>query len=131
MARLYANENFALPVVEALRVLGHDVLTGQEAGNAGRSVPDVDVLRFAMADLRITLTFNRRHFIKLHSQLPDHPGIVVCSYDPDFAGLASRIDAELAKVSVVRGLFSQDQPHRLGSVDQRANNAATFCLMME
>lgn len=30
MARLYANENFPLPVVEALRRLGHDVLTIQE-----------------------------------------------------------------------------------------------------
>ena len=32
MARLYANENFPLPVVEELRHLGHDVLTMQEAG---------------------------------------------------------------------------------------------------
>jgi hypothetical protein len=26
-ARLYSNENFPLPVVEALRMRGHDVLT--------------------------------------------------------------------------------------------------------
>lgn len=32
MARLYANENFPLPVVEVLRRLGHDVLTAGEAG---------------------------------------------------------------------------------------------------
>ena len=35
MARLYANENFPYQVVIALRALGHDVLTVQEAGNAG------------------------------------------------------------------------------------------------
>ena len=29
MARLYANENFPLPVVNELRRLGHDVLTTQ------------------------------------------------------------------------------------------------------
>ena len=35
MARLYANENFPLPVVEELRRLGHEVLTTYEAGDAG------------------------------------------------------------------------------------------------
>jgi hypothetical protein len=30
MARLYSNENFPLPVVERLRVLGRDVLTIQK-----------------------------------------------------------------------------------------------------
>jgi isochorismate synthase EntC len=33
MARFYANENFALPVVAGLRQMGHDVLTSVEAGN--------------------------------------------------------------------------------------------------
>jgi uncharacterized protein DUF5615 len=35
MARLYADENFPLPVVEELRRLGHDVLTIYETGQAG------------------------------------------------------------------------------------------------
>ena len=74
------------------------MLTSQDAGNAGRAVPDVDVLRFATADLRIVLTFNRRHFIRLHGDEREHCGIVVCTYDPDFAALASRIDAALAKL---------------------------------
>lgn len=43
MARLYSNENFASGVVQELRRLGHDVLTSQEAGNAGRRVPDNEV----------------------------------------------------------------------------------------
>ncbi len=40
MARLYADENFSLPVVEQLRQLGHDVLTCQEAGQADQGIPD-------------------------------------------------------------------------------------------
>ena len=39
MADCYANENFPLPVVEALRELGHNLLTTYESGKAGaRSV---------------------------------------------------------------------------------------------
>ncbi|MCH8963229.1 MAG: DUF5615 family PIN-like protein, partial [Bacteroidetes bacterium] len=40
MARLYANENFPLPVVEELRRLGHHVLTIQETGKAEQAIPD-------------------------------------------------------------------------------------------
>lgn len=63
MARLYADENFPLPVVQALRRLGHDVLTSLDAGNAGRAVPDDEVLAFAVAGGRAVLTLNRRHFV--------------------------------------------------------------------
>ena len=34
MARLFADENFPLPAVEALRRLGYNVLTIHEAGKA-------------------------------------------------------------------------------------------------
>ncbi|PDW04049.1 DUF5615 family PIN-like protein [Candidatus Viridilinea mediisalina] len=91
MARLYANENFPFPVVVALRKLGHDVLTSQDAGNAGRAVPDEEVLKFAIAQGRILLTINRKHFIKLHRVSAKHAGIIVCTYDPDFVGQANRI----------------------------------------
>lgn len=40
MARLYADENFPLPIVELLRSEGHDVLTTEEAGNSGAGIPD-------------------------------------------------------------------------------------------
>ncbi|NVM30155.1 MAG: DUF5615 family PIN-like protein [Candidatus Helarchaeota archaeon] len=42
MARLYANENFPLPVVEELRKLGHNVLTIQETGKAGRAESEIN-----------------------------------------------------------------------------------------
>jgi hypothetical protein len=38
LACLYADENFPFPAVEALRRLGHDVLTAREAGQAGSGV---------------------------------------------------------------------------------------------
>ncbi len=39
MAALYADENFPLEVVEALRGMGHDVLTAYQAGQANRAIP--------------------------------------------------------------------------------------------
>ena len=91
MGQLYANENFPLPVVEELRRLGHDVLTVHETGKANQAVPDDEVLAFAGDENRSVLTLNRRDFIKLHNANPNHYGIIVCTYDPDFVGQANRI----------------------------------------
>jgi hypothetical protein len=74
MARLYANENFPLPVVAELRRLGHDVLTVRETGRANRAVPDREILEFARAERRAVLTLNRKHFITRHALRPDHAG---------------------------------------------------------
>ncbi|MDH4135526.1 MAG: DUF5615 family PIN-like protein [Anaerolineae bacterium] len=95
MARLYANENLPLPVVEELRQLGYDVLTTYESGQAGQATPDEDVLAFAVAEGRILVTLNRKHFVRLHRERPEHAGIIVCSFDPDFVALAQRIHATL------------------------------------
>ncbi|MGH7495474.1 MAG: DUF5615 family PIN-like protein [bacterium] len=103
MARLYTNENFPLPVVVELRQRGHEVLTSQEAGNAGRTIPDDEVLDFARTNLRVLLTLNRKHFIRLHQQQPNHAGIVVCTFDPDFVSLAARIDSALKAMPQVSG----------------------------
>lgn len=92
MADLYSNENFPLPVVEELRRLGHDVLTTQEAGNAGQAIPDEAVLKFAIDNNRTLLTINRKHFIRLHQQDANHAGIIVCTFDPNFIAQAQRID---------------------------------------
>lgn len=96
MARLYTNENIALQVAQELSALGHDVLTSYDAGNANRSVEDPEVLAFATAQNRILLTYNRRHFLRLHnSRNTPHAGIVLCTVDPDYAGQARRIHAAL------------------------------------
>src|SRR5579859_252133 len=92
MARFYSNENFPLPAVEELRKLDHDVVTSLDAGNANRSVADTDVLVFATSQQRILLTLNRKHFIRIHNEaVLHHSGIVVCTFDPDFAGQARKI----------------------------------------
>jgi hypothetical protein len=96
VARLYSNENFPLPVVEELRRLGHDVLTVLEAGKAEQAIPDEDVLTLATQLGRAVLTLNRRHFVRLHGERPQHAGIIVCTYDPDFVGQAGRIHQRLS-----------------------------------
>jgi sugar phosphate isomerase/epimerase len=88
-ARLYADENFKRAAVEELRRLGHDVLTVQEAGQQGGNDPQV--LANATALGRAVLTFNRRHFIRLHMQSSAHAGIIVCT-DAAAMALATRID---------------------------------------
>jgi hypothetical protein len=54
----YINENFPFQMVQALRILGHDVLTSLEAGNANQSIPDDQVLEYAAQDSRALLTIN-------------------------------------------------------------------------
>lgn len=103
MVRLYSNENFPLPVVERLRTLGHDVLTIQETGKSDQALPDNEVLKFAATENRAVLTLNRRHFIRLHQDQPQHAGIIVCTVDPDFAGQADRIHEAIGAQSSLSG----------------------------
>jgi hypothetical protein len=103
MARLYTNENFPLPVAEELRRSGHDVLTLQDTGRGGQAVSDELVLAFATTERRVLITLNRKDFKRLHRTHPDHAGIVLCTYDPDFLGQASRIDAALKQQSSLAG----------------------------
>ncbi len=90
MALLYADENFPSPTVEALRRLGHDVVTAKEAGQADSGNPDEAVLAFAHANGRAVLTHNRKDFRNLHKAGRPHSGVVLCTQDPDFAALARR-----------------------------------------
>jgi hypothetical protein len=99
MAFLYADEDFSYLVVRRLRQLGHDLLTAQEAGQAGQGITDEAVLVFATAAGRAVVTFNRRHFIRLHSEVSSHAGIVVCTRDDDVLALADRIHQQLQQVS--------------------------------
>ncbi len=95
MARLYSNENFPLPVVEELRRLGHDVLTVAEAGKAEQAISDPEVLAFATTEGRAVLTINRKHFVRLHNESPNHAGIIACTLDMDFAGQAEHISSAI------------------------------------
>jgi hypothetical protein len=103
MVGFYSNENFPLPVVKELRQLGHDVLTIQETGKAEQALSDEGVLFFAIEKKRAILTLNRKHFIRLHKEHPEHAGIIVCSFDPDFSRQAQRIHEAVELQSPLSG----------------------------
>ncbi len=108
MANLYADENFRYSVVEQLRLLGHDVLTVQEAGRQGGN--DAKVLAFATSVGRTVLTFDRQDFIRLHGQNPPHGGIIVCT-DDDAVALANRIHlAIVARPGLANQLIRVNRP---------------------
>ena len=86
---LYADEDFAFPAVEELRVRGHDVLTAQEDGQT--AMPDAVFLARAIALGRVVFTHNRRHCVRLHLRGAAHVGILTASQDSDHLALASRI----------------------------------------
>ena len=112
MARLYSNENFPMPTVEEIRCLGHDVLTTHEADKAGQSISDEAVLAFAIAEGRALLALNRKHFIRLHNAQPNHAGIIVCTFDLDFAGQARRIHQAVESYKQISGqLIRVNRPH--------------------
>jgi predicted nuclease of predicted toxin-antitoxin system len=76
MARFYADEQFPRLTSEKLRLLGHDVLTVQEAGKANQRISDPEVLAYAIADDRAVLTLNRYDFINLHKSTPFIRGLL-------------------------------------------------------
>ena len=113
MARIYADEQYPLPVVEFLRPLGHDVLTVQEAGNAGLGIPDEDVLAFGVINERAVLTLNRGDFIRLHRSQPDHAGIIICTQDSNWERQATRINDAISAVETLTGkLIRVNRPSR-------------------
>ncbi|HYX28922.1 MAG TPA: DUF5615 family PIN-like protein [Pyrinomonadaceae bacterium] len=103
MASFYADENFPQPVVEELRRLGFDVLTMLEDDKANQSLTDEEVLVIAHETKRVLLTANRRDFIQLHRHRPNHSGIVVCTFDPDFRGQARRIARAIEGRTMLEG----------------------------
>ncbi|HEX5887542.1 MAG TPA: DUF5615 family PIN-like protein [Pyrinomonadaceae bacterium] len=100
---LYADENFPLRVVEELRRLGHVVLTALEDGKANQSVTDAELLARAIELKRTLLTLNRQDFKRLHLQVPEHTGTIICTEDPDRVGQADRIHLTIAEVVTLSG----------------------------
>jgi predicted nuclease of predicted toxin-antitoxin system len=103
MARLYADEQYPMPVVEFLRPFGHNVLTVQEAGKAGLGIPDEDVLAFAVSNERAVLTLDRGDFIRLHRLQPNHAGIIICTQDNNWERQATRINDAIAAEETLTG----------------------------
>ena len=103
MALLYADEHFPAQVVTELRRLGHDVRSVQEDGQAGLKWPDSEILRRVTELGRAVLTLNRRDFIRLHREHPNHAGLIACTQNLDFAQLGERIDAAIAAEATLAG----------------------------
>ena len=97
MEKLYANENFPRPVVLELRRLSYDVLTSQEAGRSDKKVSDAAVFVYAIAEQRIIITVNRKDFIKIHRENPEHFGIIVCTENPNIEVFAQCINKILTE----------------------------------
>ena len=69
---------------------------------------------------RATVTFNRRRFIRLHTAVPSHAGIVVCTRDDDVAASADRIHRQLQSTPTLQGhLLRINRPS--SSIDPRAD----------
>lgn len=100
---LYADENFPLRVVEELRRLGIDVLTAYEDGRANQSLSDRAILARAVELGRAIVTLDRQDFKRLHLEVPDHAGIVICTEDPDRPGQARRIVDSITVNADLRG----------------------------
>lgn len=100
---LYADENFPLRVVEERRRLGYDVLTAFEDDRANQSITDKELLARATEINRALLTLNRLDFKRLHSQMPVHAGIVICTEDPDRIGQAQCVAASIAAAGELGG----------------------------
>jgi len=83
-ASLYLDEHIQAALAQGLRVRGVNVLTPQEAGN--RSLDDQGQLRFAVVQGRTLLSYNKRHFAKLHYDWMkagrEHAGIILSDQLP-------------------------------------------------
>ena len=95
MTPLFSDENFSLRVVRELRLLGYDVLTTREAGLLGSADPNI--FQAATIAHRAILTNDRRDYMRLHRLFPNHPGVVICTYDVDVVRVARRIHAAIAE----------------------------------
>ena len=71
-----------------MRRLGHDVLTALYDGRANQAITDADLLARATELKRALITLNRQDFKRLHLQIPNHAGIIICTEDPDRLGQA-------------------------------------------
>jgi len=77
--KLYLEEHVQVSLAEGLRTRGVDMMTTQEAGNY--SLDDIGQLNFAAKEDRVLVSFNKRHFAKIHYEWMEkgmtHAGIIL------------------------------------------------------
>jgi len=81
---LYLDEHIQISLAEALRSRAIDILTTQEARNTG--LEDFRQLAFATENNRVFLSYNKRHFAKIHYQWMNshgpHAGMILSDQLP-------------------------------------------------
>src|SRR3954452_6170378 len=105
MAAFYMDENVPTELSDAVRALGHDVLTVQADGRAGRGIDDPDVLARAIELGRAVVTNDRRDYHRLHRITPGHAGIITYTNDADRSALAQRIHAAVSAHADLAGVL--------------------------
>ena len=63
-----------LDLKKALVAAGHDVVRSVDI--LGNAAPDEDVLKTAIGDGRVLVTFNGTDFLQLAARYPKHPGML-------------------------------------------------------
>lgn len=76
MLRYFFDEHINGAIAEQLLVRGIDVLTAQDAGRAGKKIPDDQQLLFATAQGRVVVTEDRDFVALAYTQTP-HAGIIL------------------------------------------------------
>jgi uncharacterized protein with PIN domain len=102
--KLYLDENIPPALAVILRSRGYDVVSAHEVDMRGKK--DEEQLEYAIAQGRVLLTFNVRHFAPLaksyFEQGREHPGIVVST------------DVELRKlIRLTTNLLEREKPEDL------------------
>src|SRR5438105_14940228 len=93
------DQHYPGPVTQALRRLGIDVLTAQEAGRCG--LPDPDQLAFATAAERVLVTFDP-DYLALHNAGTPHAGIAWCP------ATKHRVGSLLQLLTLLHGVSDRD-----------------------
>jgi predicted nuclease of predicted toxin-antitoxin system len=99
------DENEPPELSDAIRALGHDVLTAQADGRASQGIDDPAVLARAVELGRAIITNDRRDYHRLHRTHPNHAGIITYTNDSDRAALAQRIHAAVSAQADLSGVL--------------------------
>jgi len=83
MARILADENIDIEIVNSLRSMKHDAICARslDQSASGDGTTDLEMLQRGVVHRRIVLTFNKKHYKALHHNralVPRHNGIIAC-----------------------------------------------------
>ncbi len=104
MTKLYLNEDCSDRRLKKILVeFGYDVQTTYEVNNIGKD--DKNQLIYAVSQNRAFVTHNRKDFIRIHKENPNHSGIIVCTQNPNNQQLAEKIDEKIRNIDRLTNLL--------------------------